>query len=1266
MGSTEPENSTSEEKVSDKAMPPAPPCEGTSKKRKGTWKGQEQGELLNPSYKQDRNSVFKDEKLLETIKASEASEEKIIHKTGLLGEQELELEMGSDRSDEPQFCEPSNAESSLAKQTKPGFWEGTLASTFPLLQWMYMGFPLGRPPDNGLQSTFNIRTLKRHLKKAKASDDQYLTLPIGFDTKVFAFAHRVLPDLITCHHMTLVQLKANMEQKTLEDYIKGVTSYKERAWLQLSCIFDPKDLTIKEEASPEFKQLAAAFFSGQAIEEQCGVVDKSSKSSDIIDLDEVEKLSSTPASILDQESPYTITYGTGDRAKVMAKHPLEDKVLATFLVDLLMSREIETLIAQHAKYKSMEVSYPLDHYTNMTRIEKVEKTLKQGKIARWPLEGYSIDLYPPDGTPLFTINASMSNTFKGKVTEEVAAAETRADGSARGSHTIQPDKPIEDSRPKLAKPKKKKKKKNAGKSRRGSTSTSQAAVPAVGQIDPRTDTAVAKSALQAIPAPSLKSNTPMDDPMPVVSTNKLTANPADRAILVIAPDEPAMEDTVHRGPAAASLTSVATAISPSGFKAGKNNDGGLEVKKPRTMQKAKGRLVQVATSVGAETAAGMPTGATFEITAKSPHGSTLANTKALTSKANEQTSISVVEPKSVTVTIVPKGRRDSQRSTSSKTPTQFIGTEISLPHTHDGDAGIDSAIDTIPARRNPATTMREGSLGSPKAVVAETLTLVDNIHSSLLAPDTQNLNDGPDYESLSASPKTAKGEFITNSSLSWADLAIPTRFYPHQRYASLQVTSTQFENEGAAQAEVAIPAQVTRISNSRVLSIQFGDVPVGYGLSLPDGSTREPRFYHPQSTSSDEGAGMRSDQNSLSFREANSSEIGSEYQITDNSEIPHLYSRNAPSPYYVPSPRLVDPIHDLSKESLSQDQIDTSQLSLHQSSIYQARTLRSNSMPCSSTVPSTGSDDMSTSTSQERRIIGSPVSQQGIPNEHQAHPIKGDFVPSSFTCVCCRVTRRPTPEAPVYFCPFCGPLTNVRCHCVNYPASQTIMVFDPPNHYVYDKHAILTLQKWEEPPSRELFRQKTFSMYCFSGRFPEICKAWAKKFSHRADTYPANFDERSVKFTGDYHIFRSEVSAAGQFSPVEVISTFRIPETDPMKRHFNRLLNACFMFAKMDRALLIFLYRLIRHFILHDSYYRHSFPAVPREILYPEFRHQFNMEFGISYEADQEPSILNFTEEWPLMNALLENYEHGYPELVVNLMGKLPLSSPTSPTPLLQ
>ncbi len=97
QGSTEPENSTSEEKVSDKAMPPAPPCEGTSKKRKGTWKGQEQGELLNPSYKQDRNSVFKDEKLLETIKASEASEEKIIHKTGLLGEQELELEMGSDR-----------------------------------------------------------------------------------------------------------------------------------------------------------------------------------------------------------------------------------------------------------------------------------------------------------------------------------------------------------------------------------------------------------------------------------------------------------------------------------------------------------------------------------------------------------------------------------------------------------------------------------------------------------------------------------------------------------------------------------------------------------------------------------------------------------------------------------------------------------------------------------------------------------------------------------------------------------------------------------------------------------------------------------------------------------------------------------------------------------------------------------------------------------------------------------------------------------------
>lgn len=63
-----------------------------SRKRKSTWRGQ--AELLNSPYK--ASSIFKDDKLLETIKISEDSDTNIIRKTGLLGDYELELDLASD------------------------------------------------------------------------------------------------------------------------------------------------------------------------------------------------------------------------------------------------------------------------------------------------------------------------------------------------------------------------------------------------------------------------------------------------------------------------------------------------------------------------------------------------------------------------------------------------------------------------------------------------------------------------------------------------------------------------------------------------------------------------------------------------------------------------------------------------------------------------------------------------------------------------------------------------------------------------------------------------------------------------------------------------------------------------------------------------------------------------------------------------------------------------------------------------------------------
>ena len=64
-----------------------------ARKRTSTWRGQ--AELINSPYK--ASSIFKDEKLLETIKISKDSDTKIIRKTGLLGDHELELDLASDR-----------------------------------------------------------------------------------------------------------------------------------------------------------------------------------------------------------------------------------------------------------------------------------------------------------------------------------------------------------------------------------------------------------------------------------------------------------------------------------------------------------------------------------------------------------------------------------------------------------------------------------------------------------------------------------------------------------------------------------------------------------------------------------------------------------------------------------------------------------------------------------------------------------------------------------------------------------------------------------------------------------------------------------------------------------------------------------------------------------------------------------------------------------------------------------------------------------------
>lgn len=180
------------------------------------------------------------------------------------------------------------------------------------------------------------------------------------------------------------------------------------------------------EPSTEFLQLAEAFFSGKEIDEDCGVVDKTRKSPTFLDmvLDDSDTLPDKPSDVQEQEPVYRITNGTGDRAKVMDQEPLRDPVLATFLVDLVMSREIEKAIAQQARYKFMKVFHSSERSFISSRLDNIEKTLKQGRPYVWDRpEDLDLLLFPGGTFSYLTMLTSGYSDSKGS--EDVVDAKIR-------------------------------------------------------------------------------------------------------------------------------------------------------------------------------------------------------------------------------------------------------------------------------------------------------------------------------------------------------------------------------------------------------------------------------------------------------------------------------------------------------------------------------------------------------------------------------------------------------------------------------------------------------------------------------------------------------------------------------------------------------------------------------------------------------------------------------------------------------------------------
>ena len=93
----------------------------------------------------------------------------------------------------------------------------------------------------------------------------------------------------------------------------------------------------------------------------------------------------------------------------------------------------------------------------------------------------------------------------------------------------------------------------------------------------------------------------------------------------------------------------------------------------------------------------------------------------------------------------------------------------------------------------------------------------------------------------------------------------------------------------------------------------------------------------------------------------------------------------------------------------------------------------------------------------------------------------------------------------------------------------------PPGVYEWERFYLAPVEQKTEKETPERFRQRAFSMYCWQGHFPPVMKAYAKR--HEVPVGLAGCDvNESFKKTGDYHIFRSGVSADGKkFAPVEVI-----------------------------------------------------------------------------------------------------------------------------------
>ncbi|PQE32953.1 hypothetical protein CJF32_00001443 [Rutstroemia sp. NJR-2017a WRK4] len=263
-----------------------------------------------------------------------------------------------------------------------------------------------------------------------------------------------------------------------------------------------------------------------------------------------------------------------------------------------------------------------------------------------------------------------------------------------------------------------------------------------------------------------------------------------------------------------------------------------------------------------------------------------------------------------------------------------------------------------------------------------------------------------------------------------------------------------------------------------------------------------------------------------------------------------------------------------------------------------------------------------------------------------------------FNCSHCTYRCYGTAQNPIVLCHGCGVSSNIRycsvaclladsmAHssiCMQHPDVLRSIVPPCPEQYLYLLDPIISLDGGFNSP--EYFRQRAFAMYCRSGQFPQLLRAWARK-SSLVRTIDGHDLGESLNKTGHYFIFRSRATGDGyRWNPDStVLCTIKFTKSDVMKQVFTRCINVCFMGCEL--AIKEFLFRLIRNCISDDDTFDCYPHSEERAVVLAEFHHQFRREFN--FDADMQVNrsdSFEFGIEWPVIEALLEDLEMNHPML---------------------